>query len=75
MIEVIDKTAESDFLSGRKKDGRSWHATFDWIIEPSNFTKILEGNYANRESDSDGGYDYGSGECITDGLDIDWGEA
>ena len=25
-----------------------WHATFDWIMKPSNFAKIIEGNYANK---------------------------
>jgi hypothetical protein len=40
----------SDFLCGRKtdKDGHSWRADFEWCIRPSNFIKILEGNYDNR---------------------------
>ena len=37
------KISNSDFLSGRKTDFR---ATPDWVINPSNLTKILEGNYA-----------------------------
>jgi len=37
--------AESDYLSGRKKD---WKATFDWILIPKNFIKILEGNYRDN---------------------------
>lgn len=44
VIELFRKTAESDFLSGRKND---WHATFDWILKPANLTKIIEGNYDN----------------------------
>lgn len=42
LFHTIEK---SDFLSGRKKD---WSASFDWIIRPTNLTKILEGNYQNR---------------------------
>jgi len=37
---------ESDFLMGRKKE---FHVSFDWIIRPTNFVKILEGNYDNRD--------------------------
>lgn len=36
----------SDFLKGRNK--RSWTATFDWLIQDANMTKVLEGNYQNR---------------------------
>lgn len=54
-IDVIYETfkvvGESDFLSGRKKDTDSnWKATFDWIINPTNRVKILEGNYSNRNA-------------------------
>lgn len=39
----------SDFLTNRKGNNRNeWKATFDWIFAPSNFAKIIEGNYANR---------------------------
>jgi len=41
---VIEKTHCSNFLSGRIK-GKTWKASFDWIINASNFIKILEGNY------------------------------
>ena len=44
--EVFDKASKSDFLSGRTKD---WNATFDWLINKSNFIKVLEGNYDNKE--------------------------
>ena len=33
---------KSDFLMGRNS---KWQATFDWIINESNFVKILEGNF------------------------------
>ena len=35
---------ESDFLMGRTP-GRKWKASFDWVINESNFLKIKEGNY------------------------------
>jgi hypothetical protein len=44
---VIEKARDSDFLQGDNKEG--WIASFDWIIKPANFLKILEDNYANRE--------------------------
>lgn len=46
VLSVIEAANESDFLSGRVSD---WRATFDWIMKPANFAKILEGNYANRK--------------------------
>lgn len=45
---VIEKTRDSDFLQGENKEG--WIASFDWILKPANFLKILEDNYANREN-------------------------
>lgn len=43
---VFELVRESDFLSGRSG---AWQANFDWIMKPSNFQKIREGNYQNRE--------------------------
>lgn len=43
---VADKAAESDFLNG--KNDRGWLATFDWLMRPTNFVKVLEGNYDNN---------------------------
>jgi hypothetical protein len=44
---VISKAAASDFLNG--KNGRDFIATFDWLMKPTNFPKVLEGNYDNHE--------------------------
>ena len=44
VYEMMRKIPKSDFLSGRKKD---WRCNFDWVFLPSNFDKILEGNYDN----------------------------
>lgn len=43
---VFKNVLESDYLSGRKL-GTTWKATFDWVLIPGNFIKILEGNYKN----------------------------
>jgi len=43
LTDVIKKAAQNNFLKG---DGRKgFQATFDWIIKPSNFEKIMSGNY------------------------------
>ena len=42
--DVFAKVESSDFLSGRSTD---WKASFDWVMNPNNLTKILEGNYQN----------------------------
>lgn len=44
--DVCKKIERSDFLTGR--DGK-WHGcSFDWILKPANWQKILEGNYDNK---------------------------
>lgn len=40
------KAGKSDFLCG--VNDRGWMASFDWIMKPENFVKILEGNYDNK---------------------------
>ena len=50
MREVITKTAQSDFMNG--KSDRGWIASFDWILLPNNFPKVLEGNYDNQTTTS-----------------------
>ncbi len=57
IITVFKKVEQSDFLTGRinADKQRPFKASFDWIMKPSNFIKILEGNYDNR---SDGNEQY-----------------
>lgn len=46
--EYFATVAESDFLMGRssgKGGSAPFRATFDWLIAPSNFVKVVEGNY------------------------------
>lgn len=47
VIEVIRRAGESDFLNG--KNNTAWKANFDWIMKPTNFIKIMEGNFQNKE--------------------------
>ena len=41
---VCGKAAASDFLNYRGTKHK-FQATFDWLIEPENFLKVLEGTY------------------------------
>ena len=42
-LETIESIKECPFLLGQNE--RGWVITFDWLIKPSNFAKVLEGNY------------------------------
>lgn len=42
--EVVEQIKHSEFLQG--KNGKAWQVTFDWVVHPSNYAKVLEGNYA-----------------------------
>lgn len=47
VYKAIDKAMTSDFMNG--KNGKGWVASFDWMMCPSNFPKVLEGNYDNEQ--------------------------
>lgn len=60
---ALVKVAESKFLTGGNDSG--WTASFDFLLQPSSMTKLLEGNYDNRSNT-----DPDSAEAHTkDGLD------
>lgn len=46
--EVFQNIRDSDFLRGSK----GWRLTFDFLIEKSNFIKILEGAYSGKKTSS-----------------------
>lgn len=48
VYEMITKAAASDFLNGG--GSRGFVADFTWLFRPSNFQKVLEGNYDNRQN-------------------------
>lgn len=45
VLKAIRNVGESSFLRGG--GGKGWVCTFDWLIKPGNFAKVLEGNYAD----------------------------
>ena len=44
---VFVSVEASDFLTG-KTSSSTFKASFDWVMCPSNWAKIIEGNYANK---------------------------
>ena len=47
IIEAIKSINKSSFLKGQ--NNKNWIITFDWLIKPNNFPKVLEGNYIDKE--------------------------
>ncbi len=47
VIKAIENISTSSFLKGQNKN--SWVITFDWLIRPNNFIKVLEGNYEDKK--------------------------
>lgn len=45
---AMERAAKSDFLAGRATG--TTPASFDWLNAPRNFSKVMEGNYDNRDS-------------------------
>ena len=43
IMSVFNNVSQSTFLLGR--NDQNWRCDFDWIFRPTNFVKILEGNY------------------------------
>lgn len=67
--QMIRIAAESDFLNG--KGAKGWTATYDWLVYPSNFVKVIEGNYKNRQHGSRTQFDSGAGQEGTGGSGYD----
>ena len=54
ITDVFEKAEASDFL---KNGSGTWKgADFEWILNPNNFIKIMEGNYKNK-TENKSGYD------------------
>lgn len=45
--EYFELVESSDFLSGR--NGKWTGCCFDWVLNGANLTKVIEGNYANKQ--------------------------
>lgn len=50
IFDVFQLVLKSEFLLG--SNDRNWKCDFDWIFKPTNFTKILEGNYNGKRTDT-----------------------
>lgn len=50
ILKAIDEIKESSFLKGQNKN--NWIITFDWLVKPNNFIKVLEGNYRSKEGEN-----------------------
>ncbi|MGH1520575.1 DUF6291 domain-containing protein [Chryseobacterium sp. JK1] len=50
VLKVIEMAGESKFLAG--DNYKNWTADFDWVFNSSNFIKIMEGNYKNKDTDN-----------------------
>jgi hypothetical protein len=50
--KLLEAVGKSPFLLGltHKEDKEPFLATFDWILRPSNYTKIIEGNYIGKST-------------------------
>ena len=44
--EIVDHIRRSRYLQGKIN---GWKADFDWVVLPSNYQKVLDGNYDDRE--------------------------
>lgn len=51
IYRAIDNAMRSDFMNGDNR--RGWTASFDWIMRPTNFPKVLEGNYGNEKHEEE----------------------
>ena len=67
--ECFTLAAESDFLNGNNES--NWVATFDWLLNPNNMAKVLNGNYKalfGRSSSDSTEHSFESDEFITAAL-------
>ena len=51
IYEAIENIKKSGFLQGQNNTG--FVITFDWLVKPNNFPKVLEGNYINKPKKSE----------------------
>lgn len=67
---AIVNATTSQFLNGFNKKG--WTATFDWMMLPNNFPKVLECNYDNKTINNNGNggnNNFGSGGTTQQDMD------
>ena len=49
--KCIENIKKSSFLRGQNKNG--WTITFDWLIRPNNYVKVLENTYADNKTNNE----------------------
>lgn len=49
--QFFRSVTQSKFLTGKRsaRDGRAFVASFDWLVKPENFAKVLEGRYSDEQ--------------------------
>ena len=52
--QFFNAVSDSDFLMGRAGD---WNADFTWLVKPTNMSKVINGNYNNKEKRRSGKWD------------------
>ena len=50
VLEAIENINDSSFLKGQ--NNRNWMITFDWLVKPKNFVKVLENSYKDNTNDT-----------------------
>jgi predicted phage replisome organizer len=50
VLEAIENINDSSFLKGQ--NNRNWMITFDWLVKPNNFVKVLENSYKDNTNDT-----------------------
>lgn len=48
VIDMIQRADKSDFLHGM--NDRQWKADFDWLMNPNNYVKVIEGKFDNKKT-------------------------
>ena len=65
IMAVFQNVLQSPFLLGH--NDKNWSCDFDWIFRPTNFIKILEGNYNGKSSNQvQSGGTYPAGKVAQD---------
>ena len=55
LLTALNKANTNSFLRG---DSGGWKANFDWLMNPDNITKVLEGNYDRGKTQNSANKDY-----------------
>ena len=50
----VERVGSSAFLMGRtrQRGGKAWRCSWDWLMRPTNFAKVVDGNYLDRKETS-----------------------